>query len=134
MKLYRFVGEKEMSRLINGETLINTRDWSEINDTNSIGFCFFAYNRTNDLRKIVANALDEWGLAGIVKADYIVEIEIDNARKAWGWYSGGKRTEYNLTSYSINNVKSIHKVARLDAKDWLVCNGYFYCYGITKIF
>ena len=134
MKLYRFISEKEMSRLMNGEIITNNRDWSAYYDTNSIGLCFFAYNRTNDLRKVVYNALDEWGLSGIVKADYIVEIEIDNARKAWGWYSGGKRTEYNLTSYSIANVKSINKVARLDAKDWLVCGDYFYTYGVTKIF
>ena len=133
MKLYRFIGTKEMNRLMNGEVLERTTDWSEINDTNSIGYCFFAYNRTNDLRKVVTNALEDW-LGGIVKAEYIVEIEVDSARKAYGWYSCGRKTEYNLTSYSMKNVKSIHKVERLSADKWLVVGGYFYTYGVTKVY
>lgn len=134
MKLYRFISENEMNKLMNNEIIANNRDWSNYYNTNSIGICFFSYNRTNDLRKIVYNALEEWGFAGIVQADYIVEVEVDSARKAWGWYSGGKRTEYNLTAYSLTKVKSIHKITKLDAKDWLVCGDYFYTYGVIKVF
>ena len=134
MKLYRFIGEKEKARLLNGEILENYRNWSDYYDTNSVGICFFAYNRTNDLRKIITNVLDEWGFAGIVKADYIVEIDVPKARKAWGWYSGGKRTEYNLTSYSLADVKSIHKVKSLPMEEWYVTTYNYYTYGAERVF
>ena len=134
MKLYRFIGEKEKARLLNGEILENYRNWSDYYYTNSVGICFFAYNRTNDLRKIITNVLDEWGFAGIVKADYIVEIDVPKARKAWGWYSGGKRTEYNLTSYSLADVKSIHKVKSLPMEEWYVTTYNYYTYGAERVF
>jgi len=120
MKLYRFIGEQEAKMLLWNETIENRRDWSEYCDTNSIGICFFANNRTNDMEKIVETALDTWGFSGIVKTFAIVEIEVETARKAWGWYSGGKRTEYNLTSYSIENVKAMYT---LDNHNWTDSQG-----------
>ena len=103
MTLYRFVGKDELTALLNGETLINTTDYSEMNDTNSIGFCFFADNRKNaTINSIAARAEDYLG--GIVNTYAIVKIEVETARRAYGWYAVGKKIEYNLTEYSVKNV------------------------------
>ena len=112
MKLYRFIGENEFKKIIAGETLENKTDWRDIYDTNSIGFCFFQYNRTNNINKIINNVLDNWGFAGIVDNSFLIEIEIEKARKSWGFYPDGFKTEYNLTEYSIKNVKNIYKVEK----------------------
>lgn len=134
MKLYRYCGQEEINKLMNGETLENNTDWSTIYDTNSKGFCFFAYNRTNDMRKVITTSLENW-LGGIVKEEYIIEVEVKKARKAYGFYASGRHTEYNLTSYSLKNVKTISKVVKLDnPKDWLIINDYFYTYTTEKIF
>lgn len=119
MKLYRFVGESEIFRLLTNEIISNTRDWSEYYDTNSKGICFFAYNRTNNIKKIVETVLDDWGLSGIVKEFALVEVEVPEARKAWGFYSGGKKTEYNLDKYSIENVTAIYRIYNEDKEIYL---------------
>lgn len=119
MKLYRFVGESEVFKLLTNEIIVNNRDWSEYCDTNSKGICFFAYNRTNNIKKIVETVLDDWGLSGIVKEFALVEIEVSEARKAWGFYSGGKKTEYNLDKYSIENVTAIYRIHNEDKEIYL---------------
>ena len=133
MKLYRYCGQNEVDALLNGEVLTSVIDWSEKYDTNSKGFCFFAYNRTNDMRKIITQSLEDW-LGGIVKADYIVEIDVDSAKKSYGFYACGRRTEYNLASYSLKNVKAISKVVKLSVDKWLIEGDYFYRYDAEKIF
>ena len=110
MRLFRFISEREYNSLMNGEHIHSERDWSIDHDTNSKGICFFANNRTNKIDRIVETALDEWGFAGIVKDYAVVEIETETARKAWGWYSGGKRTEYNLTDYSLSLVNAVYTI------------------------
>ena len=107
MKLYRFVGQKEVESLLNGEKQFNDFDWSVCCDTNSKGICFFAYNRTNNIDLIIENVLENWGFSGIVKEYAIIEINVDKARKAHGFYSGGMRTEYNLFEYSLKDVINI---------------------------
>ena len=134
MKLFRFIGKNEYARLMNGETLINTTDYSEKYDTNSKGFCFFAYNRTNNIDLIVSVVLDDWGLAGIVDESYLIEIEVPKARKAWGWYSGGKKTEYNLTAYAAKDVVHIYTTERRKAADYKeTSSGNFICYKAKRI-
>lgn len=108
MKLYRIIGIEEFNALLRGDTLINTTDYSEKYDTNSKGFCFFANNRTNDAEKVFAAAFEYLG--GIVDAYYMIEVDIDNPRKAYGFYSVGKRVEYNTTTYNMSNVKNIYRV------------------------
>ena len=71
MKLFRFISNNEYTRLMSGETIVNTTDYSKKYDTNSKGFCFFAYNRTNNIDLIISNVLDEWGFAGIVNNSYL---------------------------------------------------------------
>ena len=115
MRLFRFVGEKEYNDIMSGVIRHNDRDWSEYNDTNSKGICFFANNRTDNIDRIVETALDDWGFSGIVKEYAIFEIDVPTARRAYGWYSGGKRTEYNLTEYSKANVV---KAYRIHGKYW----------------
>ena len=110
MKLYRFIGSEEMEKIITGEKLENHTDWREIYDTNSIGFCFFQYNRTNKIDHIIETVLNDWGFGGIVKENFLVEIEVEKARKSWGFYAGGGRTEFNLTEYSRENVKHLYKI------------------------
>ena len=107
MKLYRFIGEKEYNSLLKGEKQFNNRDWSEYCDTTSKGICFFAYNRTNNIDHIIKTVLDEWCFSGIVKEYAIVEINVEKARKAKGFYASGYHTEYNLFEYDINNVVNI---------------------------
>lgn len=108
MKLYRIIGIEEFNALMNGETLINTTDYSEMYDTNSIGFCFFANNRTDDAEKVFNTAYEYLG--GIVDDYYMIEVEIDKPRKAYGYYSVGKRTEYNTGKYSLNDVRNIYRI------------------------
>lgn len=103
MTLYRFIGKEELTALQNGETLVNTTDYSEFNETNSIGFCFFADNRKNATLTNIAGRAEEY-LGGIVDTYAIIKVEVETARRAYGWYSVGKKTEYNLTEYSIKNV------------------------------
>lgn len=135
MKLFRFISNNEYARLMAGETIVNTTDYSEKYDTNSKGFCFFAYNRTNNIDLIISNVLDEWGLAGIVNDSYLVEIEVPAARKAWGWYSGGKKTEYNLTQYSEKNILHVYKVAKRNPADYQeTSSGAWITYKGNKIF
>lgn len=133
MKLYRYCGQEEINRILNGETLINNTDWSEIYDSTSKGFCFFSYNRSNDLKKVITNSLTDW-LNGIVNNEYLVEIEVDKAHKARGFYASGFHTEYNLTEYNIKNVKAIYKVIKLDVKDWIIKGDYYYTYTGERIF
>jgi len=133
MKLYRYCGQEEVNNILNGQILKNNTDWSEDHDSTSKGFCFFAYNKSNDLKKIITNSLTDW-LDGIVNNEYLVEIEIDKARKARGFYASGFHTEFNLTEYSIKNVKAIYKVIKLDVKDWVVKGDYYYTYTGEKIF
>ena len=133
MKLYRYCGQEEINKLMNGEILVNNTDWSRIYDTNSKGFCFFAYNRTNDMKKVISRSLEDW-LGGIVNAEYIIEIEVDSAKKSYGFYASGYHAEYNLTSYSIENVKAISRVVELDVADWTMADGCFYTYTAEKIF
>ena len=120
MKLYRFIGEKEYNGLLNGQTIHNERKWSDYADTNSIGICFFANNRTDNINKIIDNALDDRGYAGIVKDYAIIEIEVNKARKAYGYYSGGRFSEYNLIEYSLANVKAMYKIPHktITCKHW----------------
>lgn len=133
MKLYRFIGQDELNKILKNETLENDTDWSLLNDTNSVGFCFFAYNRTNDMRKVVSMALEDW-LNGIVTEDYIIEIETEKAKKSYGYYACGKKSEYNLTQYSKENVKHIYSVKKLNVKDWFTVKDMTYTYGVEKIF
>ena len=119
MRLFRFVGEHEVFQLLTNETLHNDYDWSAEYDTNSKGICFFAYNRTDNINYIINRVLDDWGFEGIVKTFALVEIEVEHARKAWGFYSGGMRTEYNLSEYSIENVTAIYRIKEeFDEKTW----------------
>lgn len=131
MKLYRFIGELETYRLLTNETIENTFDWSTKNDTNSKGICFFAYNRTNNINKIIDAVLNDWGFAGIVKEFAIVEIEVPTARKAYGFYAGGMKTEYNLTEYSLKDVKAIYRIHR---DFWEDDKGYIYDHKAKKVF
>ena len=108
MRLFRFISDREYNSLMTGEHIHSERDWSIDHDTNSKGICFFANNRTNNIDRIVETALDDWGFGGIVKDFAIIEVEVDKARKAWGFYSGGRRTEYNLTDYDLTAVKAIY--------------------------
>lgn len=135
MKLYRYCGQEEITRLMNGEVLENNTDWSAIRDTTSKGFCFFAYNRTNDMSKVVTCSLEDW-LGGIVNDEYIVEIEVEKAKKSKGFYASGYHAEYNLSSYSIKNVKAISKVIKLNPADYIVVGDYdyIYTYTVEKIF
>lgn len=105
MTLYRFIGKKELEALMNNETVFNYTDYSEEHDTNSIGFCFFADNRKNTTAEAAAERAHEY-LGGIVDHYALVQIEVEKARKAWGWYSAGRKIEYNLTEYSKANVVS----------------------------
>ena len=115
MRLFRFVGQHEYDNIMSGGVHHCDRDWSIDHDTNSKGICFFANNRTNDINRIVETALDEWGYGGIVKEYAILELEVPTARKAWGWYSGGRRSEYNLNEYSKADVV---KAYRIHGKYW----------------
>ena len=110
MRLFRFIGEKEYNSLLCGEKQINNFDWSMKYETTSKGICFFANNRTNDIDHIVEVALEEWGYAGIVKEYAIVEVEVDKARKAKGFYASGFHTEYNLFEYDISCVKNVYRI------------------------
>lgn len=130
MKLYRFVGENEVFQLLTNKTIKNNRDWSQFCDTNSKGICFFAYNRTNKIDHIVNTVLDDWCFDGIVKTFALVEIEVPTARKAWGFYAGGKRSEYNLTEYSLKDIKAIYRINR---EIWEDKNN-IYGYKTKKVF
>lgn len=110
MRLYRFIGEKEYNSLLSGEKQYNDRDWSEYYDTTSKGICFFAYNRTNDINRIVEVALEEWCYSGIVKEYAIIEVEVNSARKAKGFYASGFHTEYNLFEYDISCIKNVYRI------------------------
>ncbi len=131
MKLFRFVGEQECKKLLWNETIENDFDWSTKYDTNSKGICFFANNRTQDIEKIANTALDDWGFEGIVKTFALVEIEVETARKAWGFYSGGMRTEYNLTEYSIKDIKAIYKLDKRTS--WEENEKNWYSYSVKKV-
>ena len=98
MKLYRFVGKNELVALLNGQTIVNNTDYSKQFDTTSKGFCFFQNNRAKKINVIAESALEY--LSGIVDVYAIICIEVENARKARGFYSVGYKTEYNLTEYS----------------------------------
>jgi len=130
MKLYRFVGKEEVEKLLNNETIENHFDWSEKYDTNSKGICFFAYNRTNNVNKIINVVLDYWGFAGIVKEYALIEIEVETARKAWGFYAGGKRTEYNLFKYSLQDVTGIYTIYN----EWWKDHDEYWKYKGKKVF
>lgn len=130
MKLYRFVGKEEVEKLLNNETIENHFDWSEKCDTNSKGICFFAYNRTNNVNKIINVVLDYWGFAGIVKEYALIEIEVETARKAWGFYAGGKRTEYNLFKYSLQDVTGIYTIYN----EWWKDHDEYWKYKGKKVF
>ena len=108
MKLYRFIGIEEFEKLLAGETVKNENDYSKDHDTNSKGFCFFANNRTNDAQKVFASAIDYLG--GIVDAYYMIEVDLDNPTKTFGYYAAGKKTEYNVTEYNFSNIKNIYRV------------------------
>lgn len=107
MTLYRFIGKEEYNKLMNGETVYNNTDWSEYADTNSKGFCFMASTFKN-VNKVLTYKLDDLGMSGCVSTDYFIVVKVDKARKAWGWYSGGKQAEYNLFQYSLKNVSAIY--------------------------
>lgn len=102
MKMYRFVGQTELNAIINGETIYNTTDYSKSYDTTSKGFCFFQNNCTKKINVIAESAMEYLG--GIVDCYAIVCVEVENARKARGFYSVGYKTEYNLTEYNRNVV------------------------------
>lgn len=102
MKMYRFIGKTEMDAILNGETVYNTVDYSKEYDTTSKGFCFFQNNRAKKIETIAENALDYLG--GIVDTYAIICVEVENARKASGFYSVGCKVEYNLTEYNKNIV------------------------------
>jgi len=110
MRLFRFISEREFNSIMSGERIHSERDWSLKYDTNSKGICFFANNRTDKIDRIVETALDDWGFSGIVKEYAVIEIETETARKAWGFYSGGRRTEYNLTDYDLTMVKAVYTI------------------------
>lgn len=107
MKLYRFIGKKELDSILSGEKQFNDFDWSSCCDTTSKGICFFAYNRTSNINIIIERVLNDWGFSGIVKDYAILEIEVSKARKAKGFYASGYHTEYNLFEYSLKDVNNI---------------------------
>lgn len=110
MRLFRFIGEKEYNSLLSGEKQTNDFDWSIKYETTSKGICFFTNNRTNDINRIVEVALDDWCYSGIVKEYAIVEVEVDRARKAKGFYASGFHTEYNLFEYDLSCVTNVYRI------------------------
>lgn len=107
MKAYRFIGKEEYELLKKGETLFNNTKWSEMNDTNSVGFCFFSC-RSTKMEKVVDYGLD-WLDFIAAKAYAIVAVEMEQMKKGFGWYANGKMTEYSVTTYSIENVIGIYQ-------------------------
>ena len=129
MTLYRFVGQREYNNIMSGGAEYNDRDWSEYCDTNSKGICFFAHE-AEDIHEVVEDVLDNWGLSGIVKTFAIFKLEVKEAREAWGFYSGGMKTEYNLTRYTCRNLTAVWK---LSDEYWEDEEGHFFCYRAQEV-
>ena len=106
MKAYRFIGKDEAELLMKGETLHNETKWSEINDTNSVGFCFFT-SRSENLEKVLDRGLEYLDFIAS-KAYAIVAVEIENMKKGYGYYAAGRMTEYSVKEYSNRNVTGIY--------------------------
>lgn len=115
MKAYRFIGKEEFEALKAGETLHNETHWNEINDTNSIGFCFFSH-RAKDLNKILDYGTD-WLDFIASKAYALVAVEMDTMKKGFGWYANGKMTEYSVTEYSMKDVTGIFQWEEIGMDD-----------------
>ena len=87
----------EFARLVKGETLVNER--VHRNDgykTNAVGFCFTDVEPERSIRY----------LSGNVDADVCIKALIDEEllTKCFGIYVGGRRTEYCLRSYSLDDI------------------------------
>ena len=126
MKAYRFIGEEEYKALKAGEILTNTTNWSELNDTNSVGFCFFSH-RAKNLSKVIDYGTD-WLDFIANKAFAMVAVEMDSMKKGFGWYGNGRMTEYSVVTYSIANVTGIYQWKEIGFDD--DCNT---LYEVTEI-